>query len=314
MVQVAMTTREVNTDVPIGFVGLGSMGAAMAGRLLDAGNRVYGTGRTRSEADPLVERGLIWRGSPREVAEAADVVFSMVTDAAGLEAVAAGPDGILMGLRPGSVFADMSTVNPSRSRDLAREVRARGSSMADAPVTGAVLAAEEGGLEIFVGGDDATYLRIEPLLRQLGRNVRHVGENGQALMMKLSLNLNLVTQILAFSESVLLAEWGGIDPKLAAEVLASSTIGSPLLRSRGPHLLSPPDEAWFDIELMQKGVALALEQGRALEVPLPSAALANELLIAARALGYGQQDIVTVFDVLARMAGRGKGPGPSPRS
>jgi 3-hydroxyisobutyrate dehydrogenase-like beta-hydroxyacid dehydrogenase len=280
------------------------MGGRIAGRFLDTGNQVYGTNRTRVKGDPLVERGLIWCDSPREVAEAAEVVFSMVTDTAALDAITQGPDGILAGLRRGSVFVDMSTIDPVRTRELAAEVLELGATMVDAPVSGSVPAAEEGGLEIMVGGDVADFERIEPLLHQLGQTVRHVGENGQALMMKLALNLNLVAQIIAFSESVLLAEWSGIDPRLAVDVLASSAIGSPMLRSRGPLLVGRPDLAWYDIELMQNDVALALEQGRALEVPLPNAALANELLTAARALGYGQQDIVAVFDVLARLAGR----------
>jgi 3-hydroxyisobutyrate dehydrogenase-like beta-hydroxyacid dehydrogenase len=288
----------------IGFVGLGAMGSRIAGRLLASGNVVHGTNRTRSKADALVERGMIWRDSPREVAEQAEVLFSMVSDTGALEAIARGPDGILAGLRPGSVYVEMSTVSPDSSRDLAGHVAELGAAMLDAPVSGSVPAAEQGSLAIMVGGDQAAFARVEPLLRQLGQTVTHIGDNGKALTMKLAVNISLAVQMIAFSEGVLLAEHGGIDPKLAIDVLSSSAVGSPMLRMRGPTVFDRPDEAWFDVELMQKDVGLALEQGRSLQVPLPSTAIANELLTAARALGYGDQDMVAVFDVLAQLAGR----------
>jgi 3-hydroxyisobutyrate dehydrogenase-like beta-hydroxyacid dehydrogenase len=288
----------------LGFVGLGAMGARVAGRLLDAGHVVYATNRTGSKADPLLERGLIWRDSPREVAEQADVVFSMVTDTAALEAITGGPDGILAGLRPGSIYVDMSTVSPDASGDLAERVYQLGAVMLEAPVSGSVPAAAEGKLAIMVGGDPAAFERVEPLLRQLGQTITHVGENGKALTMKLAVNISLAVQMIAFSEGVLLAERGGIDREVAIGVLTSSPLGSPMLRARGPLLLDPPDKAWFDVELMQKDVGLTLELGRMLEVPLPTTAIANELLTAARALGYGDHDIVAVFDVLAQLAGR----------
>jgi 3-hydroxyisobutyrate dehydrogenase-like beta-hydroxyacid dehydrogenase len=286
----------------IGFVGLGAMGSRIAGRLLASGNVVYATNRTRSKADPLVARGLIWCDSPREVAEHASVVFSMVTDTAALEAIAHGPRGVLAGLRPGSVYVDMSTVGPPASRALAERVEALGALMLDAPVSGSLPAAADGSLAIMVGGDPGAFARVEPLLRELGRTVTHVGDNGQALTMKLAVNISLAVQMIAFSEGVLLAERGGIDPELAIGVLNASAIGSPMLRARGPLLLDRPPEAWFDVDLMHKDVDLALEQGRKLHVPLPSTAVASNLLSSAQALGRGDQDIVAVFDVLAQPA------------
>ncbi len=287
----------------VGFVGLGAMGSRIAGRLLGAGNVVYATNRTRGKADRLVEAGLIWRDSPREVAAEAEVVFSMVTDNRALEAITAGPDGILAGLGPGSVYVDMSTVSPAASVELADRVRELGGVMLDAPVSGSVLAAEEGTLAIMVGGDPAAFARVEPLLGELGRTVTHVGSNGKALLMKLAVNMSLAVQMITFSEGVLLAERGGIDPKVAIDVLISSAVGSPMLRTRGPLLLDRPDEAWFNVNLMRKDVDLALEQGRTLDVRLPSTAIADDLLVTARLLGYGDQDIVAVFDVLGHLAG-----------
>jgi 3-hydroxyisobutyrate dehydrogenase-like beta-hydroxyacid dehydrogenase len=288
----------------IGFVGLGAMGGRIAGRLLAPGNVVYGTNRTTGKAGALVERGLVWCDSPRDVAEQAEVVFSMVTDTAALEAITSGPRGILAGLRPGGVYVDMSTVSPAASRELADRVQDLGAAMLDAPVSGSVPAAEAGSLAIMVGGDPAVFARVEPLLRELGRTVTHVGSNGKALIMKLAVNISLAVQMMAFSEGVLLAERGGVDPRLAIDVLSSSAVGSPMLRTRGPLLLDRADEAWFDVNLMNKDVDLALEQGRRLHVRLPSAAVASELLGTARGLGYGDRDIVAIYDVLAQLAGR----------
>ena len=288
---------------PIGFVGLGAMGSRIAGRLLAGGNVVYATNRTPRKADPLIERGLIWRDSPREVAGQADVVFSMVTDDAALAAVTDGPRGILAGLRPGSVYVDMSTVSPDASLELAGRVRRLGAVMLDAPVSGSVLAAEAGSLAIMVGGDPAGFAQVEPVLRELARTVTHVGANGSGLIMKLAVNISLAVQMIAFSEGVLLAERGGVDPKVAIDVLSSSAVGSPMVRTRGPLLLDRPHDAWFAVKLMQKDVDLALDQARGLHLALPSATAASQLLATARGLGYADRDIVAVFDVLAQLAG-----------
>src|SRR4051794_40849899 len=164
----------------VGFVGLGAMGSRIAGRLLGSEDAVYGTNRTRKKAEPLIEHGLIWRDSPRQVAEGAEVVLSMVSDTAALESITHGPDGILAGLRPGSVYVDMSTVSPSASRELADRVQGLGGVMLDAPVSGSVPAAEEGSLVVMVGGDAAAFARVEPLLGRLGSSVTHVGGNGKA--------------------------------------------------------------------------------------------------------------------------------------
>ncbi len=280
----------------IGFVGLGAMGGALAGLL--KGNQVYGTNRTRAKASALVEQGLIWRDTPREVAASAPVVFSMVTDDAALAAVTSGPDGILAGLRPGSVYVDMSTVSPQASRELAGRVHATGASMIDAPVSGSVPAAREGTLSIMAGGPEAAFLTVAPLLRQLGRAVTHVGGNGQGLLLKLAINISLAAQMLAFSEGVLLAERGGISRELAVRAMSDSPIGSPMLRARGPLVLDLPEQAWFDVQLMHKDIRLALEAARETRVPVPTASAADRVLTRAEELGYGHRDIAGLFQVL----------------
>lgn len=289
----------------VGFVGLGVMGGRIAKRLMDAGYRVVGYNRTRSKAHWLVERGLELADSPREVAERSEVTFSMVTGTEALLAVAEGEQGILAGLGPGKVYVDMSTASPAVSRRLAEEAAARGARMLDAPVSGSVSTLEEGRLSIMVGGDPEALERVRPVLLAVGPTVTHVGGNGQAVLMKVATNLSLAVQMLAFSEGVLLAEKAGIPREKAVEVLLASVIASPMIKYRGPFVLQMPEEAWFDVNMMQKDLLLALEAGRELDVPLPTTALVNEWLTAARAMGLEKQDFAVLFEVLARMAGVG---------
>jgi 3-hydroxyisobutyrate dehydrogenase-like beta-hydroxyacid dehydrogenase len=287
----------------LGYVGLGTMGGRIAKRLLDAGHRVTGYNRTRSKAQWLVEAGLALVDSPREVAETADITFTMVTNTEALAAVLEGPDGILAGLGPGKLFVDMSTVSPIRSRELAGRVAERGARMLDAPVSGSVVTLEEGRLAIMVGGEAEDVERALPVLRDIGPKVDHVGGNGQAALIKIASNLNLAVQITAFSEAVLLAEKGGIPREQAVQVLLNGVIASPMLKYRGPFVVEQPDEAWFDVNMMQKDLLLAQEAGRRFDVPLPTTALASELLTAARAMGMATKDFAVVFDVLAHLSG-----------
>jgi 3-hydroxyisobutyrate dehydrogenase-like beta-hydroxyacid dehydrogenase len=285
----------------LGFVGLGAMGSRIAGRLVDSGNQVYATNRTKAKAQPLIDRGLRWRESPREVAAAAEVVFSMVTDDAALGAITSGPDGILAGLEDGKVYVDMSTVSPRASRQLAERVDWLGAQMLDAPVSGSIPQAESGTLAIMVGGERQAFASVEPLLRELGQTVTHIGTNGQGLLLKLAINISLAVQTLAFSEGLLLAERGGIDPRLAAEVMSTSSIGSPMLKARVPLLLDLPKQAWFDVELMQKDIRLARQTADDLQIPLPSATVADQILTQARNLGYAHRDLAALHEVLGQL-------------
>jgi 3-hydroxyisobutyrate dehydrogenase-like beta-hydroxyacid dehydrogenase len=287
----------------VGFVGLGVMGGRIGKRLLDAGHHVTGYNRTASKAAWLVEAGMVLAGTPREVAEAADTTFSMVTNTAALRAVVDGPDGVLAGLGPGKLYVDMSTVSPTESRELAAQVAERGARMLDAPVSGSVVTLEEGRLSIMVGGDPDDVERAMPLLHDIGPKVTRVGDNGHAALMKIATNTNLAVQMVAFSEALLLAEKGGIPRETAADVLLNSVIASPMLKYRGPFVLKEPDAAWFDVNMMQKDLLLAQEAGRRHDVTLPTTAVANELLTAARAMGLERHDFAIVFAVLAHLSG-----------
>jgi 3-hydroxyisobutyrate dehydrogenase-like beta-hydroxyacid dehydrogenase len=287
----------------LGFVGLGVMGSRMVSRLLDHGHTVTGYNRTRAKAMWLIDRGMKWADSPCAVAAAADITLSMVTNSAALQEIADGANGIVAGLGADKIWIDMSTVSPEISRALAARVREKGADMLDAPVSGSVITLEQGKLAVMVGGHAKTFERAQPVLLDLGPKVTHVGENGLALVMKIATNLNLAVQMLAFSEAVLLAEKSGIKRETAVDVLTHSAIASPMVQYRGPFVLKMPEEAWFNVNMMQKDMLLALELGRKADVPLPSTATANEYLTAARAMGYVEQDFAVVFEVLARMSG-----------
>jgi 3-hydroxyisobutyrate dehydrogenase-like beta-hydroxyacid dehydrogenase len=290
----------------IGFVGLGVMGSRMVARLLEKGHAVTGHNRTRAKAQWLIDKGMQFAASPRAAAEASEFTLSMVTNSAALEAIAEGPHGVLAGLAPGKVWVDMSTVSPDLSKALAVKVREKGADMMDAPVSGSVITLEQGKLTFMAAGRPETFERIKPLLLDVGPRATYVGENGLALVMKIATNLSLTSQMLAFSEGVLLAEKGGIARETAVEVLTHSAIASPMVQYRGPFVLKMPDEAWFDCNMMQKDLLLALELGRDLKVPLPTTAICNEYLTAARGMGLEKQDFAIMFEVLARMSGVSK--------
>jgi 3-hydroxyisobutyrate dehydrogenase-like beta-hydroxyacid dehydrogenase len=285
----------------IGFVGLGNMGGNMAARLLAAGYPVSGWQRSREHAQHLIEQGLQWRETPCAVAEEVEVVVTSLPDDAVLDQVATGADGIMAGLGEDRIWIDMSTVSPQASRELAARVRAKGAWMLDAPVSGSVPQVQAGTLTIMVGGDEDAYRRVEPVLRELG-TPNYIGDNGQGLALKLAINISLAVQMLAFAEGLLLAERSGIDRQRALDVMEESPIGSPMLRARASVILDPPEEAWFDLRFMHKDIELALDAARSLEIPLPTAARADEVLEQAVALGYERRDLAALFQALEDIA------------
>ena len=287
----------------LGFIGLGVMGSQMVSRLLDKGHTVTGYNRTRAKAEWLVKKGMQWADSPRAVASSSDYTFAMVTNAAAIQAISEGPAGVLAGLSTGKIFIDMSTVSPAVSRALAAKVRALGADMVDSPVSGSVITLQQGKLSVMVGGRKETFDTIKPLLLDIGPKVTHVGDNGLALSMKIATNLSLAVQMLAFSEGVLLAEKSGIAREVAVDVLTHSAVASPMIQYRGPFVLQRPEEAWFDVNMMQKDMVLAMDLGRQLDVPLPATAVSNEILTAARGMGLAKYDFACMFDVLAAMSG-----------
>jgi 3-hydroxyisobutyrate dehydrogenase-like beta-hydroxyacid dehydrogenase len=284
----------------IGFIGLGNMGGNMAARYLAAGYTVYGEASARDGVQWLVDQGLRWVDTPRDVAHAADIVMTSLPDDQVVESIASGADGLLAGLSAGKIWADLSTINPATSRKLAARVRDEvpGAQMLDTPVSGSVPQVQTGTLTIMIGGAEEAFRRAEAVLRVLG-TPEYVGGNGQGLALKLAINISLAVQMLAFSEGLLLAERGGVDPHRAAEIMTESPIGSPMLKARVPLVLDRPEVTWFDVEMMHKDIRLARQAADEAAVRLPTAEVADQVLTSADQLGFGHRDIAALHEVLA---------------
>jgi 3-hydroxyisobutyrate dehydrogenase-like beta-hydroxyacid dehydrogenase len=290
----------------IGFVGLGAMGALIVPRLLDAGHNVTGWNRTRDKANTLIDAGLHYAETPRAVAAAADIVFSIVTDAAAVRAVALGPDGIVAGLRKGGIYIDMSTIEPDASRAVAAECARAGSIMLDGPLSGSPVTVKAGQASIMIGGDADAFERAKPVLLAIGPKVTHIGGNGLACQMKIAVNLLLMVEVICFGEAVALAEKGGVARETAVDAILKSVAASPVLGYRGPFILEGkmPAVPLADVTLQQKDMLLALNLGRQLGSPVPLAAAANEMMNACRGLGIDAHDFVVAHQVYRRLGGQ----------
>src|SRR5215208_816347 len=287
----------------VGFAGLGAMGAGIARRLMDAGHDVTGWNRTKDKAEPLIEAGMGWADTPRELAGSVDVLFTMLTNTAAIEAVADGADGVLAGLRDGAVWADISTISPDASVALAERVRATGASFLDCPVSGSPATLAAGEMSVMVGGDRAAFERIEEVLRAIGPKVTYIGPNGQAILTKIAINLALVVSVTAFAEGVALVEKAGVDRAAAVDAVLKSVIASPVIGYRAPPLVDDTD-VFADVELQQKDLVLAQELARRLGTAVPTCAATSEMLSAARSSKSSDRDfVVSVHEAYRRMGG-----------
>jgi 3-hydroxyisobutyrate dehydrogenase-like beta-hydroxyacid dehydrogenase len=295
-------------NVNVGFIGLGDMGQAIVPRLLEAGHRVTGWNRTKEKAEPLLKRGMLWADSPRQLASGGDVVFSIVTDSAAVKALALGENGIISGLRKDGVYLDMSTIDPEASRAVGAEFSKAGLTMMDAPISGTTLTIGQGKASVMVGGDRATFDRVQPVLLAIGPKVTYVGAQGLAVQLKVALNMTLVIEVIGFCEGVALAEKGGVPREVAVDAMLKSVVASPVISYRAPLILEGhiSDATYGDVNLQQKDMLLALTLGRRMGVPVPLGAAANEMLNACRGLGLDHHDFVTVYEVYRRLGGMSK--------
>ena len=279
------------------------MGAGIAKRLMDARYEVVGWNRTKSKAQPLLDAGMGWADTPRELAASVDVLFTMLTHTAAIEATAAGDDGLLAGLRPGSVWADLSTIAPDASVALAERVRERGAWFLDCPVSGSPATLAAGQLSVMVGGDRAAYERVEPILHAIGPKVTYIGENGQAILTKVAINLALVVSVTAFAEGVALVEKAGVRREAVVDAALKSVIASPVLGYRAPLLIDDSD-VFADVDLQQKDLVLAQDLARRLGVSVPTTAATSEMLNAARSTELRDRDfLLSVHEAYRRLGG-----------
>jgi 3-hydroxyisobutyrate dehydrogenase-like beta-hydroxyacid dehydrogenase len=292
--------------VKLGFVGLGAMGQLIVPRLMQAGHTVTGWNRSRDKAAALIKDGMLWADSPRAVAEQSDIVFSIVTDAKAVCACALGPNGIVSGLKKGGIYIDMSTIEPDDSRSLAAEFAKAGSIMLDGPLSGSPVTVKAGNASVMIGGDEAAFERVKPVLLAIGPKVTRIGANGLACQMKIAVNLLLMVEIICFGEAVALAEKGGVARETAVDAILKSVAASPVIGYRGPFILdgNMPEVPLADVTLQQKDMMLALNLGRTLGQPTPLAAAANEMMNACRGLGLDHNDFVVAHQVYRRLGGQ----------
>jgi 3-hydroxyisobutyrate dehydrogenase-like beta-hydroxyacid dehydrogenase len=292
--------------VNLGFVGLGAMGALIVPRLMAAGYKVTGWNRSRDKAEALIQAGMGWADTPRAVAAQSDIVFSIVTDAKAVKSVALGPDGVVSGLKKGGIYIDMSTIEPDESRAVAAEFAEAGSIMLDGPLSGSPVTVKAGNASVMIGGDEAAFERVKPVLLTIGPKVTRIGANGLACQMKIAVNLLLMVEIIAFGEAVALAEIGGVSREAAVDAILKSVAASPVIGYRGPFILdgNMPAVPLADVTLQQKDMMLALNLGRQLGSPVPLAAAANEMMNACRGLGIDHNDFVVAHQVYRKLGGQ----------
>ena len=288
----------------LGFLGLGLMGYPMARNLLRAGHEVAVWSNTSAKAQKLAdtEKGRFC-ATPKEVAENADVLFLCVGDTGMAKEVILGADGIIEGVRSGSVVVDCSTIAVSQSRHIGQALKAKGVDFLDAPITGSTPGAEGGNLTFMIGGDPAVFNRIRPLLDPMGKRIYFCGAAGMGLQAKLTQNLILSNIIMAFNEGMVLATKGGVDPKLMLEILDNSAAKCGLISYKAPFVFERDFTTNFSVKWMHKDIGLMLESGQELNVPLLLTGLTRQLFQAAIAAGHGEEDFCSAIKVLEGFAG-----------
>lgn len=290
------------TPISIAWLGTGLMGAPMAMHLLRAGHEVRVYNRTRSKTQSLVEAGALACESPAVAARGADFVFSTVTDGPDVEAVLLGEGGALQTLGDGALCVDMSTIAPQMSRELATKLEARAIAFLEAPVTGGTMGAQSGTLSIMCGGHEADYQRARPLLELMGETLTFCGPHGSAQTVKLCNQVCGAMNLLGVCEALLLGQKAGVDPQLIVRVVSGGAARSWAMDVLAPKIIANDFAPGFAVDTQQKDMRLVSEAGEIANVPLPGAALAQQLWRAAQAQGMGEDGIQAMFKVLANMA------------
>lgn len=291
-------SAEASPERPFGFVGLGTMGAPMAARLLSGGLPLVVHNRDRAKADPLLAAGATWAESGRAVGRAATgrAVFVMVTDARAVRSVVLGRRGVAAGAGPGTLVVNLSTIAPDESRTIAERLGRRGLGYLEAPVGGSQDAAERGELIVFAGGDAADVERVRPLLERLGRSVEHLGPVGAGASMKLVNNLVTVTTVAVDAEAIALAEALGLDPSRVVDLLLAGGGGSRMLAAKRDAFVRRDYPPRFKLALAEKDLRLIARAARDAGTRAPLAREARRLADEALRAGLGDQDLAAMYE------------------
>ncbi|MCD6504056.1 NAD(P)-dependent oxidoreductase [Candidatus Bathyarchaeota archaeon] len=287
----------------IGFIGLGVMGKPMATNLLKAGYPLTVWNRTRSKMEDLVKMGASPGESPKDVAEKSDIVITMVTNSAAVEAVILGPSGVIEGVRPGMIVIDMSTISPSVTRRIAEKLKEKGVEMLDAPVSGGDIGAKQGTLSIMVGGSEEVFKECLPIFEVLGKRITYMGTNGMGQMTKLCNQVICALNIQAVCEGLILGAKAGLDLEKLLSVVTAGAAGSWMLSNLGPKIIKRDFEPGFKMVHQLKDIRLALAQANELNVPLPGTALVNQMFKAVEAAGLGEKGTQAAIVAVEKLSG-----------
>lgn len=287
-----------------GWIGTGVMGLSMATNLIAAGFPLTVYNRTKEKAEPLLEKGAEWADSPKDVAIASDIVFSIVGYPSDVESVTLSDWGALRGLRKGGIICDMTTSSPELARKIAERAESVGCFALDAPVTGGDTGAKNATLSIFVGGDEEAYKRALPCFEAMGKNILYCGKPGQGQQAKLANQVAIAGVMLSVCESMLYAQEAGLDVPAWLELVAAGAAGSAAMNNLGRRILAGDFEPGFFIDHFIKDLGLCLEECRKMRLVLPGAELAEELYRIMQAQGEGKLGTQDLINCLAKLSGK----------
>jgi len=287
----------------VAFIGMGTMGAAMALNILKAGHPVTVHNRTREREEPVARAGARRAGSPQETARGADIVITCVSDTPDVEAVVLGENGIIQGAQPGAIVVDMSTISPSSTRRMAAQLAQKGLRMLDAPVSGGSEGAQKGTLTIMVGGEADTVALAMPVLSAMGKRITHVGPSGAGQLTK-AINQVIISGVyLAVAEGMALGLKAGLDMEKVVQALAGGAAGSWVLNYRAANMIRNEYPLGFRLRLHRKDLAIAMEAAREMGVFLPATALVEQIENGLITQGYGDEDVSAVARVIRKSSG-----------
>ena len=287
----------------LGFIGLGIMGLPMARNLIRAGFDIAVYNRTISKTEPLVGEGAGKSNSPAELAKSSSVVITMVSDTSDVERVILGESGIIEGIRPDSVIIDMSTISPQATREIAARLRAKNIHMLDAPVSGGEQGAINGTLSIMVGGDSKVFKRCRPILKAMGKNILHVGDNGMGQTVKLINQILVAGTLNSVVEALVFARKQGVDLNLAIEAVKGGAAGSWQLTNLAPRIIERDFRPGFMVDLMQKDLRLVMETAEQNCIPLPVTGLIHQMFCSLQSIGEGRSGTQALVKIMERLSG-----------